>query len=405
VVIIIPQDYRNQIPYFKSGRFYFDSSSTTLLTSDVINSVKTFYEEIGVRKSTGVYPSSFKSLRIVEESKIHFSKIFKVPIENIAFPANISLSIFYSLSLLYGINKDSCIVYTNDLSNDILLPIRNYIKLNNVKAIQLDIGSSSEVWWDLLEEFNNNDEIILILPIYSLIGEFYDKSSFIKKLRQKFSLKIVLDAVLAGALDLSNPLFDDADISIFDSNIGWGGPIGQSILVLKDAYHPFPLIIQGSGTVKNVGIASFSSLDSIESFETGLNPSVIQGLNTSLEFHKYLYGKMFNEVINLTELFRKRMTELEEVVLSNKIKDESRTPVTSFLITNLNSHEAAVYLDESYQIDIRSGYFCSHQLVNHLTQEHETDGMLQVSFHYYNTPVDIERIFEALKNCIKTFSI
>jgi selenocysteine lyase/cysteine desulfurase len=375
------------------------------LASDVINSVKTFYEEIGVRKSTGVYPSTFKSLRIVEESKIHFSKIFKVPIENIAFPANISISIFYSISLLNGINKDSCIVYTNDLSNDVLLPIRNYIKLNNVKAIQLDIGSSPEVWLNLLEKFINNDEIIFILPIFSLIGEFYDKGSFIKKLDQKFSLKIILDAVLAGALDLSNPLFDDADISIFDSNIGWGGPIGQSILVLKDSYHPFPLFIQGSGTVKSVGVDSFSSLDSIESFETGLNPSVVQGLNTSLEFHKNLFGKMFNEVINLTKLFRKRMSELQEVVLSNKIKDESRTPVTSFLITNLNSHEAAVYLDESYQIDIRSGYFCSHQLVNHLTQEHETDGMLQVSFHYYNTPLDIERIFEALKNCIKTFSI
>lgn len=112
---------------------------------------------------------------------------------------------------------------------------------------------------------------------------------------------------------------------------------------------------------------------------------------------------MFEEISELTKIFRKRISELDELIIPDRIKKDTKTPITSFIIPHLNSHEVAVYLDESFNIDIRSGYFCSHQLIKSITNSYKTDGTLQISFHYYNTLADIDRISEALEKCIKTF--
>ena len=114
---------------------------------------------------------------------------------------------------------------------------------------------------------------------------------------------------------------------------------------------------------------------------------------------------MLDHIITLNKTFRNRISEINQITLLNNSINILETPITSFIIPKINSHEVAVYLDEISKIDIRSGYFCSHQLVNQITNGYKTDGILQVSFYYYNNLNDIDSFCQAIKNCIRDFSL
>lgn len=403
MVSLSPEDYRDLVPYFNLGRYYFDSSSSTLVTSTVIDAIKDFYETGKVRRFTGVYPGTFESTRVVEEARENLSKILNINTNKIAFPSNVSLGIFYALSMIYENNRNSYLVYTNDLSNDILVPIRYFINNNTCNAIQLEVKDTAEKWIEILENKQINNGIILILPLFSITGESYQKDHFVNKLKKKYSVKLIIDAIISGGMFQSFLSKFDSDFVIYDSNIGWGGPIGQGILMFKETPENIPLLLQGSGTVQTVTNKNIHSLETNEKFETAINPAVLHGLNASLNLIKNLASEMSNYTINLNKIFRKRISEISQVLIFNNSNNYENTPVTSFIIPEINSHEVAVYLDESSKVDIRSGYFCSNQLVNQMTTGYKTDGILQVSFYYYNTIVDIEHFCQAIENCIKLF--
>ncbi|OLS19893.1 MAG: putative cysteine desulfurase [Candidatus Heimdallarchaeota archaeon LC_3] len=404
VVSLSPEDYRDLIPYFKLGRRFFDSSSSILVTSTVIEEIRKFYESGNVRRNSGVYPGTYESTRVIEETRENLSKILNVSNYKIAFPSNVSLGIFYAISILYQKNRNSYLIYTNDLSNDILIPVRYFINKNACNAIQLDIKDTPEKWLEILQTSFNDIEIILILPLFSLSGESYQKNNFVNKLRKIFSIKLIIDAIISGGIFLSYLSKFEADLVIFDSNIGWGGPIGQGILMFKDYPVNVPLLLQGSGTVQSVTYKDIILLETNEKFETAINPAVLHGLNASINLIQPMISKMSDYIIHLNKTFRKKISEINQILILNNSINHENTPITSFIIPEINSHEVAVYLDELSKIDIRSGYFCAHQLVDQLTKGYKTDGILQVCFYYYNTISDVDHFCHAIDNCVKLFS-
>ena len=165
-----------------------------------------------------------------------------------------------------------------------------------------------------------------------------------------------------------------------------------------------PFLIQGSGTVIDVKTKEIILENYPIRFETALNPAVISGLSTSIKSLSSIKQEIFRHITQLTKYFRNRILhELSDVYIPSKILDFPDTPITAFYIPGLDPHEIAIYLDEIYNIDVRSGRFCAHQLIVNFGYHHDINSILQVSFHFYNVKSDIDLLINALKNCIKTF--
>ena len=396
-------EYRNKIPFFKKDYYYFDSSSTTLLSEPVITAITEYYTEGIVRPATGLYNGTFRGSSIIDETRKVFAKIWHVPTEQVVFPSNITIAMHFALIMLVKEHPDSIIVYSNDLSHDTLLPIRNYLKSSNIHSLLLDVGLSTEQWLEKIEQLPSDKRLLVILPWYSLGGEFYDKIDFVHKLKTHFQIKLILDGVIGAALAPYDALTKQADIILFDSNIGWGGPIGQGILISNNTLPMVTDGIYGAGTVKQVDQTSIEFLSSVERYETAINPVVIGGIKEAINLLDTSFISQVNHVRSLNQTFRKYLSEIPKVIIPSSIQAYSNTSVTAFYIEQLNSHDIAMFLDEIYKISLRSGSICAHQLTHALTKNKNDNNLLHVSFHYYNNLSDVNYLVEAIKDCLKTF--
>ena len=402
---LTPDEYRDKIPFLKKNPYYFDSSSTTLLSQPVIAAITDYYNEGVVRPATGLYYGTFKGASLIDETRKLFAGMWHVPAEQVPFPPNLSTAMLFAINMLVNDFSDTILVYSNDLSHDTLLPIRKYIASNAVSSCLLDVNTAFEDWLKQLENLPSDQPIVLIIPWYSLGGEFYNKIDFVQKLKKHFQISLILDGVVGAALAPSDALTNLADIIIFDSNIGWGGPIGQAILVSNIPLSMITEGIYGAGTVKKVDQNNIEFLLSVERYETAINPIVIGGVKHAIELLDKSFVNQSDHVRFLNQTFRKYLHDLPGMVLPSSREPYPNTSVTAFYVEQLSSHDTAMFLDELYKISVRSGSLCAHQLTHALTKNKKGEDLLHVSFHYYNTLTDLDYLYEALKECLKTFNL
>jgi len=401
-----PAEYRSQIPYFRSGRYFFDSASSTLLSDATLKATIEFYELGGTKPSHGLYKGATIANQITEEARSTLAKVLKVDSESIGFPPNVPTAVLHALNFLKSKHGSTTIVYTDDLTHDTLLPIRNYTRLFNHRGLQLNTGDNVDDWYSKIDQLDNNEGVILALPWYSPFGESYDKRKFAQEVKTRFGAKILLDGVTGAVLGEDGGLFGEAQCVVFDSNVGWGGPIGLGILLNRDYQDDFsPFLLAGSGTVKEVTKTEEKYQDYPECIETSLNPGVLSGLKTSAELLHRIIEEARRHAENLTKELRKQISELSSVYLPEEILNNPRTHITGFYFSSLTAHEVAVFLDEIKKVDIRSGSFCAHQLVARVLSGIETEGAMQCAFHYYNQFSDVEYLVNSITECLRTFGI
>ena len=75
---------------------------------------------------------------------------------------------------------------------------------------------------------------------------------------------------------------------------------------------------------------------------------------------------------------------------------ENFTGIISINVKGYTADEVGVILDEEFDICVRTGYHCS-PLVHDFIDSKEYYGTVRISFNYFNTTEDIDRLIEALE--------
>ena len=408
------ESYRKKFTYFlNSSRIYFDSSSFTLLNDLVLDAVNNFYKSGGTRALTGLYPGTSLASVTIEQCRQSLRDFLSIVDGELMFPLTRGigvLQILYSLSLK---NKIRIFPYSG-LDHDIWLPIFEFASQQSLLLIPLTVQNSLE---DLNQEIamniteSKNILCVIVLPFTSLGNGLRLNSSFLKKLKTKSNVFILLDMTYAVGVTDINFSELEIDAAVFDSNIGLGGPIGSGILYCKKDLYEYinPYMFFGNGSVSKVTSTSFTLDDVPQRLESSINPSVFAGLTKSIEILKELKIVQINAWIkDLVTHFFEVLEKFPDVKLLGLFQKESYHNIIGFIIPGFNMHELAMFLDEINNIDIRSGAFCSHQLIEQLYSKgnliNSHYGILQISLHYYTSKEDINKLFMGIQEFLNIMS-
>jgi selenocysteine lyase/cysteine desulfurase len=155
--------------------------------------------------------------------------------------------------------------------------------------------------------------------------------------------------------------------------------------------------------------STFYKIDAIpQRLESAINPAILAGLSKSLSILKGISLKVIsNHVQELKNHFFEKLSKFPEIKLLGSENKDFYHNIIGFVVPNINMHEIAMYLDEVHTIDIRSGSFCAHQLTEQLYSnsglKNSNLGILQMSFHYYNTKNDVENLFMGIREFLNIF--
>ncbi|MEM5782079.1 MAG: cysteine desulfurase, partial [Candidatus Aenigmatarchaeota archaeon] len=185
------------------------------------------------------------------------------------------------------------------------------------------------------------------------------------------------------------------------------GPTGIGVLYgreeLIEKLEPFMF---GGDMIKEVHENSFKAADSTQRFEAGTpNIEGIIGLGAAVD---YLCRAGMDKIFaHEKELIKYCIEEFERKKLGtyygppyDYVDKGKKAGVFSFTLkSNVHPHDIAHYLDQKFNIAIRSGHHCAQPLHEYLGL-HAT---ARASFYLYNTKEEIDIFIKALEEVNKVF--
>lgn len=401
------ETYRKKISYFSnSSRVYFDSSSFTLLNDRVLNAVNNFYKSGGTRPLTGLYPGTSQASVTIEQCRQSLLSLLSITDGELFFPLSRGIGVLQILYSLFSSNKIKIFSYTG-LDHDIWLPSFEFSSQNSLSFVALNVQNSlEELEKEIFSKISPKNDLlsVLIIPYTSLGNGLTLNNSFLKRLKTHSRVFVLLDMTYAIGVREINFSELEIDAAVFDTNIGIGGPIGSGILYCKQYLLEKikPYVFFGNGSVSKVNFNSYTLDDPPQRLESSINPSLFAGLKKSIDIFNELSVSSINIWIEeVKDYFFEHLKSNPEIKLLGSSQKEDYHNIIGFVIPGLNMHELAMFLDEVHNIDIRSGAFCAHQLIDQLYEKHQMKnshfGILQISFHYYTTKEDIVKLFLGIK--------
>ncbi len=405
--------FKNQISYFStSPRSYFDSSSFTLISNLVLEAVDAYYKSGGSRPSTGLYPGTSLASVTIETCRSTLRDFFSVSDGEIVFPVTRGAGI---VQLLYSLSQTGPIIlfpYTG-LDHDIWLPVFELAEQLSLSSIPIPVKTSFlEIQNFLISETpqHSSDTKVIILPYTSLGTGLTVSLSFLSNIKSIPNTYIILDCTFAVGVSQINLSKLPIDAAVFDSNIGLGGPIGSGIMYLhKSLLNKMnPYVILGNGTIIQVTTSSFILDNAPQSLEGSINPAILAGITKSIDIlNQISLATIRTHILSLKDFFFEQLKKTNDIALLGSLDSQDYANIIGFIIPNVNMHEIAMYLDEVHNIDIRSGSFCAHPLIDQLyarlNLQNSNLGILQLSFHYYSTKQDIEKLISAIREFLNIF--
>lgn len=95
----------------------------------------------------------------------------------------------------------------------------------------------------------------------------------------------------------------------------------------------------------------------------------------------------------LSDYFLEKIKKIENIEIFGNLNCENRVGIFSFSIKNIHPHDISAILDR-YNIATRSGQHCAMPLHD----KYDLSSSCRISFYFYNTLSDIDKIFEVLSD-------
>lgn len=398
-----PQEFRKQIPLLCNHDkiVYLDSATTTLIPNIAIQRIREFYENIGVIPNRGAYDIAIESSELLNQVRKTASEFFNVDSSRIAFTANTSHGSATAAGLA-KLGKKDRVLFASNLHNSTFLNWFRAVRRNSIQYSFIGLTPNGQISLNDLEGKMNqkaNGKTVVVLdhaPMgFGSLLPLKKASTLIHEIEGNL---FFLDATrTAGIVDI-NIERDEIDYLVCQGHTGLFGPHGTGILAIPENPPGEPHYI-GSGTIADCSKEGYRLVETPGSIETdGTNIGGLIGLKAGIELISSIGIKKIRSYSS--QLLRILIDELktnENLILYGKENTETRTGLVSFNVKKMNCHDVAFYLNELGKIYVRAGEHCSHLLMNEMSLR-KSQGLVQISVHYYNTEQDIEKVIMALQN-------
>lgn len=372
---------------------YFDNAATTQKPKVVIDRLTKYYEQENTNihrgshflanQATEMYENGREKVRSFINAKHKHEIIFtRGTTEGI----NLVASSFVQRFVNEG--DEVLISAMEHHSNIVPWQIACELKKAKVKVIPMD-QNGDLILEKLPELLTNKTKIVAVTAISNSLGTVNSLKQIIR-LAHKKNIPVLVD----GAQSVSHIKTDvqnlDCDFFCFSGHKMYA-PMGIGVVYGKEQYlnemHPY----QGGGEmIKHVTFEKTTYNELPFKFEAGTpNVEGVLGLSTAIDYMQNIgFENIENYESQLFQYALKKFQQNEDIRLIGTAKN--RASAISFLINDIHPFDAGTILDH-LGIAVRTGHHCTQPIMDFF----EIPGTVRVSFSFYNTIDEIDKLFVA----------
>lgn len=382
---------------------YLDSAATTQKPVQVLDAIKSYYENDNANPHRGAYSLSIRATEVYDEARKTVAEFINAEdASNIVFTRNASESlnlIAYSYGLA-NIKEGDKIVLSIMEHHSNLVTWQNVAKAKNASLEYMYINEEGII---SEEEIDNKIvpgvKIVGITQVSNALGTINPVKEIIKKAHSVGAI-VVVD----GAQSVPHFKVDvqdlDADFLVFSGHkmlapLGIGVLYGKKELLNK--MNPF---LFGGDMIEYVYEQETTFAEVPTKFEAGTqNVEGAVGLKAAIDYLN-LVGMENVEKIEkeLSEYLDSELRKLDFITVYGPKDLSKHSGVFSFNVKGVHPHDVATVLDTE-GVCIRSGNHCAQPLLRYMG----IDSTCRASLYIYNTKEDIDRLIQALYKVKKVF--
>jgi cysteine desulfurase/selenocysteine lyase len=382
---------------------YFDNAATSQKPKQVVEALRDYYENHNANVHRAIHTLSQEASELYEDAHKEVANFINAKsMEEIVFLRGTTEAInlvAYSLGL-HNLNSDDEILVSLMEHHSNIVPWEILSKVRGFKIKYVGLNNDGTLNFDTFQEmFSKKTKIVCVSHVSNVTGVVNDVKK-IAKITHEHDASVVVDGAQSVPHLPVNVETLDVDFLAFSGH-KMLSPTGIGVLYGKREILEKMTPFQGGGEmIKEVSISRTAHRCSVTwndlpwKFEAG-TPNVGGGVGL-MEAVKYLKRIGMENVKAHEEMLTKRamqcLSECEKVKIYGPRNVSAKCGIIPFGVDGLSSHDIALYLD-NYGIMIRSGFHCAQPLHEML----KLDSSARASFYIYNTPEEISRFAEILK--------
>ncbi len=387
---------REDFNLLNSDIIYFDNGATTLKPKILIDSLTDYYNNYSANAHRGDYDISLKVDAMYENTRELVRKFINAKKKDqIVFTNNTTDSInkaVFGYFKNYLKKGDEVLITASEHASNIL-PWFELEDMIGIKVKYIKLDSNHKVTMDNVKSaITPNTKVISIAHVTNVVGDIRPIDKIVKYAHSK-GIKVLVD----GAQSVPHRKIDVTDIDMdflaFSAH-KMCGPTGVGVLYVKEDLmdEVKPIIFGG-------GMNSYFEFDGKREYkalpynlEAGTpNIAGVIAFGSVLNYlSKIGITNIEEKEKELKDYCIKRLKEIDNIIIYN---EECDSGIITFNMKDIFSQDLAIYLNK-YNICVRAGNHCAKILKGELGIKNTC----RISFYFYNTKEEIDKLIEALKN-------
>lgn len=313
--------------------------------------------------------------------------------DNIVFTLNCTDAL--NLAILGSFLPGGHVVCTENEHNSVVRPLEHLKQCDSSfsYSVATQTQKNGITWQDIEKHLTDKTYMVICNHISNVNGDIADIVDIGKHLKE-LNITFLVDGAQSGG----HFRYDMQEMGIsmlaLSPHKGFYAPQGVGCLCLDGKTKLQPIRFGGAGTNS---LEFIQPETSPERYESGtINTPAILGFGEGVKFVEENFKYIQEKLEDLTTYLH---YELSKLPIDIYTKTENTSGVLAFNIPNVDSTEVATYLDEKWNICVRSGYHCAplkHQALGTLDQ-----GAVRVSLSFFNTYQEVEKFVFAIKTFLK----
>lgn len=398
------KEIKKDFPLLSNNKItYLDSGATTQKPIQVINTVEEFYKKYNANPHRGAYTLSMEATEVYENTRTKIAKFINAKHrEEIIFSKNATESlnlIAYSYGM-ENLKKDDEVVISIMEHHSNLVPWQKVTKATGSKLKYMYINDEFELSDEEIEnKITDKTKIVGITHVSNVLGTINNIKKIIKYAHKKGAIVIVdaSQSIPHMKIDVQDL---ESDFLVFSGH-KMLAPLGIGVLYgKKEILNKMSPFLMGGDMIEYVYEQETTFAPLPNKFEAGTqNVEGVIGLGAAIDYIENLgYDKIQEIEKDIVSYVRQKLSKLDFITLYLTPNEENHSGVISFNINGVHPHDVASILD-SEGICVRSGNHCAQPLMRFLG----IDSTCRVSFYFYNTKEDVDKLISALNKAYNMF--
>lgn len=373
---------------------YFDNSASSFVKpksvqKTVLNALNLYTANPG----RSGHKQALKTAMEVENVRNIVAQHVGTTADNIVFTLNCTDAL--NLAILGSFLPGGHVICTENEHNSVVRPLEHLKQCDSSfsYSVATQTQKNGITWQDIEKHLTDKTYMVICNHISNVNGDVADIVDIGKHLKE-LNITFLVDAAQSGGHFRYDMQEMGSSMLALAPHKGFYAPQGVGCLCLDGKTKLQPIRFGGTGTNS---LEFIQPETSPERYESGtINTPAILGFGEGVKFVEENFKYIQEKLEDLTTYLH---YELSKLPIDIYTKTENTSGVLAFNIPNVDSTEVATYLDEKWNICVRSGYHCAplkHQALGTLDQ-----GAVRVSLSFFNTYQEVEKFIFAIKTFLK----